>query len=403
MRRSYYETKKSIRWFLQSVDAVTDFSVRLLPAQKLPPRADSEPFRVLLLTMGHLGDTLVFSYILPLIQERYPGAIIDVVAGSWCDPIWQHNPHVRRVIHVDHLICNRRPLSLAQKLGIHWQTSYQAIQQLREAVYDISLDIRYADPPSHFLLPFIKARKRIGMGTRRFGGLLDAEFFVPQRGSTFHHVAVSTPLFRALGLTASLETLKPVFYVKETALETLQAKLNASLGDRSAILICPETGMTEKNMPAQFWQRLLLRLMTETDAAVVWSGQKAETADWLNNPDLAPFRHRLVNAVSKLTIDDLATLAKHALLAITLDSFPAHLCPIFCPLIAFYKKNGTGFEFFPIGNQPIVIIHDHAESRNATLPRPHFESMYVQDVDGDETLRLTILKIRQLKALTVQP
>ena len=85
------------------------------------------------MTSGHLGDALILTYTFPLIRARFPDAQIDVMAGSWCDPIWQDNPYIRRVIHLNHPNTSRRPLS---KLG-KWrellvQTSRAAINTLRE-------------------------------------------------------------------------------------------------------------------------------------------------------------------------------------------------------------------------------------------------------------------------------
>jgi heptosyltransferase-3 len=397
--RRYYERKPLIRLFLRSIDLVTDLLVWLFRKKRVSSLP--QPSKILLLTFGHLGDTLVFSYILPLIHGQYPNAIIDVVASSWCDPIWKRNPHVRRVIHVDHLICNRRPIPFWKKVLIHWQTSLKAIRELRQEVYDVSLDIRYADPTSHFLLPFLNVRKSIGMGTRRFGGLLDAEYFVPERGSTFHHLAVSLPLFRELGLNTSLESIQPVFYFQETDAVSLARTLGFSTAEQPFVVLFPETGMEEKNMPVAFWQHLLVKLMNETDLAVVLCGQHNQSSQIFESESLKPFQSRLIDAVGKLTIEDIATLAKRARLAISLDSFPAHLSGIFCPLIAFYKKNGTGFEFFPIGNQPIVIIHEHLGSQGATLPRPGFETIFVDEIDQESTQQLISRKIHQLNTLSL--
>ncbi|GAB3923052.1 glycosyltransferase family 9 protein [Larkinella terrae] len=397
--RRYYERKPLIRLFLRSVDFVTDGLVWLFSKKRTS--SFTEPSKILLLTFGHLGDTLVFSYILPLIRTKYPNSIIDVVASSWCDPIWKRNPHIRQVIHVDHLICNRRPIPFWKKVLIHWQTSLKAIRQLRQEVYDLSLDIRYADPTSHFLLPFLSVQKSIGMGTRRFGGLLDAEYFVPERGSTFHHLAVSMPLFHELGLDIRLESLKPIFYFQETGLEALTPKLGFPVADQPFVLLFPETGMEEKNMPVAFWQRLLENLLNETKLAVILCGQNNQSSRIFENDELKPFRNRLIDAVGKLTIEDIATLAKRARLAISLDSFPAHFSGIWCPVLSFYKKNGTGFEFFPIGNQPVIIIHDHVNSRGATLPRPGFESIFVDELDQKSTQRLISQKIHQLNSLSL--
>ncbi|HLK98790.1 MAG TPA: hypothetical protein VK364_13545, partial [Hymenobacter sp.] len=90
-----YCAPRRVAYPLRALDLVVDTYAGLVrKGQKMPV---TFPPTVLILTSGHLGDALILSYMFPLIHQRYPGAQIDVVAGSWCDPIWADNPYVRRV------------------------------------------------------------------------------------------------------------------------------------------------------------------------------------------------------------------------------------------------------------------------------------------------------------------
>ncbi|GAB3269233.1 hypothetical protein GCM10027347_39150 [Larkinella harenae] len=388
--RRYYERKLSIRLFLWSVDLVTDFLVWLFGKNRTSP--PGAPTSILILTFGHLGDALILSYVFPLIQARYPNAHIDLVAGSWIKPIIDANPAVRRFISVDHIVANRRRQSFLQRVWAYWRSFWQALGALRWETYDYSLDIRYADPPSHFLLPFIRVRKSIGMGTRRYGGLLDHEFFVPPIGSAFHHFSVSEPLFRALGIDARLETIQPVFPLPASSPNELARHLGQPLPPQPFILLFPETGESRRQLSVPFWQELTERMLKETVATLILCGQQKESTAIFQHPKFAPSTYRLIDAVGKLNLNDLANLARQARLALTLESMPAHLCAIFCPVIAFFK-NGTGAEFFPIGNFPVTVIHNHKASQDYILPRVGFKQFYTESFETPAVYSVIIQKV----------
>lgn len=387
--RRYYERKPLIRLFLRSVDFVTDGLAWLLKKKSAPEPAN--PPKILVLSFGHLGDTLILSYVFPVIKEKYPGAVIDLVVGSWCNPVLATNPNVRRVINIEHLVANRRRQAFPVRVWAYWRSFWQAIPELRREWYDYSIDIRHADPPSHFILPFIRVKKSIGMGTRRFGGLLDKAFYVPPIGSAFHHFAVSEPLFRELGIDVRLETVRPVFQLPKAPTASLAERLGRTVTAEPIILLFPETGEPRRHLSAVFWEQLTTRLLKETSATLILCGQQQSSAAIFQHIPQTHPSSRLVDAVGKLSLTELATLAGHARLAFTLESMPAHLCAVFCPVIAFFK-NGTGAEFFPIGNFPVTVVHNHKASQHFVVPRPGFEQRYSEAFETPEIVDFIIQK-----------
>ena len=379
MSRKYCAPRR-VAYPLRLLDWFVDALVRPASRQNGAP-ANQRP-RMLMMSSGHLGDTLILTYLFPLIVERYPQAEIDVLAGDWCDPVLAHNPYVRRVIHWNHVGTNRRAISGLQKMADHVSSLRQAVVLLNDEVYDYSVDIRFSDSPMHQILPFIRVKRSIGFGTRGLGGLLDDELFLPD--GEFHHVEILLNLLAQMDVHATLRDIRPYFPHVNTARTTLGQKLpQLQLPRQPIIAVFPESGADNRFLPDIFWQQLLGELLTRTEAIIVGCGQRIGTTALMkkvaaNNPDQA---HRIVDATAKLTIDELAALSEQASLAFTLESFPAHLCAIFCPLIAYYF-NGTGLQFFPIANFETLLFHNHQNSRDLMLDRPHYQSRYVDEFDS---------------------
>ncbi|SOD78330.1 glycosyltransferase family 9 protein [Spirosoma fluviale] len=374
-----YCAPRSIAYPLQLLDIVVDaYASRSVRKQDSVPVTD-EP-AILLMTSGHLGDALILSYTFPLIRQQYPNARIDILAGSWCDPIWQDNPYIRRVIHLNHIGTSRRPLSKLQKWQDFWQTTKAAIKTLSDTVYDYSVDIRFSDSPMHFILPYLKVKRKIGYGTRGFGGLLDDEFFMPDE--EVHNVDLILRLLKPMGVEARLETIEPYFVHPPESPEQLWAKLGFPVPAYKPILICPESGDPIRMLPVDYWCELSTQLLQESQNPLVFSGQKAFTAEVYErvratNPTAVD---RLISGVNKLSLQDMASLSEQSQAAFTLDSLPMHLCCLGCPTLSF-QKNGMGIQFFPISSKRTLVIHNHELSRSLTLDRPGFESEYVTAFD----------------------
>jgi len=378
-----YCAPRSVAYPLQLLDVVVDRYAQGAYRRRNYGAVNEAAPAILLMSSGHLGDALVLTYTFPLIRQRFPNARIDVLAGSWCDPIWKDNPYINRVVHLDHVNTNRRAVSRWQKWRTFGRSTRQAIQTLRDTVYDYSIDIRFSAAPMHFVLPYLKVKRKIGYGTRGFGGLLDDEFFMPD-GET-HNFELILTLLRPLGIDADLRVVKPYFFHPAQTPEQLWARLSRPVPAHRPILICPESGDPVRMLTTDFWAILVEKLLRETAGPLVFIGQQPFTTGLYDQlVKLHPAdADRLVPAVGKLRLDDIASLSEQALAAFTLDSLPTHLCCLGCPTVSF-QKNGQGIQFFPIGSQPTLVLHNHALSQTLTLDRPGLRSAYVTGFDRPE-------------------
>ncbi|GAB2565997.1 glycosyltransferase family 9 protein [Spirosoma areae] len=375
-----YCAPRSIAYPLQLLDVVVDQYARGSYGRRNYGLPNHDAPTILMMTSGHLGDALILTYAFPLIRQQYPNAQIDMLAGSWCDPIWKDNPYVRQVVHLNHVSTNRKPISKWAKWQEFFRTTTSAIQALRDTVYDYSVDVRFSDSPMHFVLPYLKIKRKIGFGTRGFGGLLDNEFFLPD--GEVHNFDLILKLLQPMGIKADLQTIEPRFFHPAVSPTQLWSQINRPVPAQKPILICPESGAEVRMLSVDYWCQLASRLLAEGPYPLIFSGQKAFTTELYErvlaaNPAAA---ERLIPATGKLTLQDIASLSEQAQAAFTLDSLPMHLCCLGCPTLSF-QKNGMGIQFFPIASQPTLVLHNHGPSRNLTIDRPGFVSEYVASFD----------------------
>lgn len=383
-----YCAPRSVAYPLQLLDIVVDQYAQGAYSQRQYGPVNRESPTILMMTSGHLGDALILSYAFPLIRERYPHAHIDVLAGSWCDPIWRDNPYIRRVVHLNHVGTNRRPVSTWAKWQAFYQTTKAAINTLRDTEYDYSIDTRFSDSPMHFVLPYLRVKQKIGFGTRGFGGLLDEEFFLPD--GEVHTFDLILDLLKPLGVAGDIRTVAPYFFHPPQTPAQLWDKLKQPVPIPKPILLCPESGNSVRALPIDYWCQLADRLLVEGPYPLVFSGQTAYTTELYErvlaaNPSAA---NRLRSTVGKLSLNDLASLSEQSQAAFTLDSLPLHLCCLGCPTLAF-QKNGLGVQFFPIASQPTMVLHNHLPSRSLTIDRSGFQSEYVSSFD-EKTLEIAL-------------
>ncbi len=375
-----YCAPRSIGYPLQLLDVVVDGYARGAYKKRNYGPVNTDAPVILLMTSGHLGDALILSYAFPLIRARYPNAQIDVLAGSWCDPIWKDNPYIRRVVHLNHVSTNRRPLSSWEKWQEFFRTSKSAVDTLGDTVYDFSVDVRFSDSPMHFVLPWLKVKQKFGFGTRGFGGLLDREFFIPD--GEIHNFDLILMVLKPMGVSGSLETVAPYFFHPAQSPAQLWAKMNRPVPAQKPVLIFPESGSDVRMLSIDFWAKLATQLLAETPYPLIFSGQKAFTKALYERvlADNPADAERLVPAVGTLKLSDVASLSEQSQAAFTLDSLPMHLCCLGCLTFSF-QKNGMGIQFFPISSQPTTVLHNHLLSKELTINRPGFVSEYVTTFD----------------------
>lgn len=354
--------------------------------RKLAPINHDSP-RILVASLGHLGDALTVTYMFPLIKKTYPNATIDLLTAQWCEPVNLHNPYVNQTIYINHFQTNRRKISRWEKIKDFYQTFHQALSVLRQSDYDFYIDIRYSDAVAHFVLPFISAKKAYGFSRRALGGLLDKEFDVPTH--EFHHFDMYFMLLREIGVKGSFADIEPYFPINESvSLEKIQEKIG--LTNEAFFMLFPESGGEHKQLSVEFWAKLVEQILHQHPLKVLLCGQTSMSKQiWSLVAD--DFKTQLIDTSSKISIQEIGVLSQNAKFALTLDSFPEHFCCIFGKTITLFK--GTGYPFFPLANFPVYLIHNHKPSIGLPFERENVEIVYQSTIETDAVKTLVLKKI----------
>ncbi len=384
-----------VRWKLV-VQRCTDYFVDLYSKffhKKDISERNAEPKQILLVTLGHLGDALIASFIFPLIRERYPKTALDVLTGEWCKPVLENNPYIRDLIFFEHFRANRSSISGWKKFMRHNNTARSALKTILLKRYDLSIEGRVHYPNGNLLCYRGKIKRRVGFGSGGYGSLLTDEVLFPSR-SNFHLLDALLEELRIVGIDETLESIKPYF---TTSIEVIQ-KLHpfAFCFQKPFVIIHPESGNIKRRLSREFWLQIVQSIIHATDYMIVICGtEKASSylSDFLSE-NLSEGKERIIDTVGKLSLDEFFVLSRYAKAAFTVESLAVHLCAINCETISFYKK-GSGTLFFPIPNKKSTMIHNHLPSKGAIV-HPKIVNHFVNDIESKETTALVAEIIQSL-------
>lgn len=390
MKFRKYCALRRVLYFLWLKDFFIDIYAQLIYKPSLRKLQNNDFPKLLFFNSGHLGDALIMSYCFPDIKKKHPNIAIDVVCGEWCRFVFDKNPLVRNVIIQNHFMTNRSALSGFKKFVNHIKTAILAVQKLKQETYDFSIDVRHSGAVSHWILPFIKVKKSFGYGTRGYGGLLEKEFFLPK--NPFHSYDTISILLKEIDVETDKLNVEAYLPFESENTEILAKKIeNLS----NSILVFPESGGEIKMFDNNFWVKFCSEILEKQANDLLFCGEKEFTKNLFSHLQnkLPQFKYRIKNT-GKLRLSEVATLPQIAKAAITLDSFPAHLCSIFCKTLVL-SKNAAGYQYFPLNNAPILMLHDHSASRMLSLERKYFVSEYVETLNNifeDESKMKEILE-----------
>ncbi|WP_435354389.1 glycosyltransferase family 9 protein [Emticicia sp. SJ17W-69] len=376
MKFRKYCALRRVMYFLWLKDIFVDIYAQLIYKPRLKTLQTTSSTNLLFFNSGHLGDALMMSYCFPEIKKKYPNSVIDVVCGEWCKFIFEKNPNVRNVIIQNHYMTNRSDISVLKKIINHFKTARLATKKLKKETYDFSIDVRYSGAVSHWILPFIKVKKSYGFGTRGYGGLLEKEFFLPD--NLFHSYNMTATLLNEINVKTNVSEAVVYLPFQSKNLEKTEIKV---VNLANSVVVFPESGDEIKMFDYDFWIKFCQEILEKVSYDLLLCGEKGftETLFGKLQQKLPNFKNRIF-FTGKISLLEVAILPQMGIAAVTLDSFPAHLCSIFCKTLVLSKK-AMGYEFFPINNKETLLFHDHLPSLQLSLDRKGFSAHYIEDLD----------------------
>lgn len=379
--RQYINKGRSEKYPMMFMDFLID-NYRKIFKRKSYGEPNWENPKILFFANGHLGDALQISYLFPLLKKRFPNCTIHVVAGNWCDPVWKHNSFVDKVIHLNDYRTNRKKVSGFQIFQEFLKTTKSTIRELQKEVYDFSIDVRYSNDQFLFVLPFIKVRKSIGYGTRGMGGLLDVEVEMPPLPR--HNMDWLLALLKPLGIEEKTETIEPYFEVPNEYSVSLKEKLDKLGVKNEYFVILPESGAIEKMFVVDFWVKLITELQEKSpNTQILISG----LTDHCDEIAAQTQNSNVISLKKLLSIHEVAVLSKNSKGVFCLDSFPCHLCTIFCSVVTYFQIDHL--LFLPINKYPIFVYHYQNPADWKQMNRVGFHNEQITAFD-DILIRKTV-------------
>ena len=364
-----------------------------------PARVVTEPRRILLVQLDHLGDAVLTSPLLARLRAAYPNAVIDVLASASNQEVFEADPNVDRVHRAEKTWFERRRGRSAMFTAV-WSLG----RTLRRRKYDLGIDVR-GDILTVFVLALAGIPRRAGwaMGGGAFL-LTDVAEWIPGR----HEVRARLALLETLGVPETegparvavhpddadrvtiahrlrqawpelWSELEPI-HAKENALArpsplparnaaTIARRASRSLGwddsepdwlhagrfgEPAPILAAHlGAGTAAKRWPPGHWKVLLERFLAEGWRVVVVGGPDDVDASAALTPS-----PNLVDWTGTLSVTETAALLERADLFIGADSGPSHLAASAgIPSVILFSGTNRVAQWRPWSRRSLVIRH----------------------------------------------
>jgi len=340
-KRDYLYKNKKVLFVLKIIDFVID----LLPIKKR--KIPQKVAKILLIKPDHLGDVLLLTSVLPLIQKKYPDAKIDIVIGSWSRVILKNNPCINKIYEVDHFRLNRSKKSFFIKFKKFLKDFFIVLKQIKKEKYDICINFRSYGDNLIILQLLSQAKYNIAFGSAGFGGFLDCEVNY-KKGK--HEVEYFLELLNQIGIKEIKENLQSFIYISNEDKHYVQEVLSKNnLENKEFIIIHPGSGDKNKLKDTAFWKQLINKI----DKKIVFCGTKDEK--YLIK-DLV--EKNSINLMGVFSISQLIEFYKYAKIIYTVDSLAGHLASMInVPTVSFYSDFTDTNRWRPIGKNVRVCIN----------------------------------------------
>jgi ADP-heptose:LPS heptosyltransferase len=306
------------RWGLRAVDAVLD----RWPSRTASTPASVAPRRVLLALGGHMGDAIIATSAVAAVRILAPQTEIGVVVGSWMLAAIEGLPDVGLVHVVDHWKSNRTEPTLAGRARRYATSWRRAVREIRDAHYDVAIDLYPYFPNSATLLLAAGVPRRVGYTSAGFGGLYTDP--VPYVDDLLHVAEQHGRLIaRALG-REPLAAPPPVRLpeVPSDVHDRARAILAAAGVDGDDYLVAHMAAATpQREWRGDRWRATLARFAGDGHR-IVCTGLAGREADLAAS--ITAGLPGSVNLCGQLTWDELMAVISRATVVLSVDTAIAH-------------------------------------------------------------------------------
>ena len=325
---------------IDAAGAACAYLTRLLLPRRSYQTSEGEPRRILVVQFDHLGDAVITTAIFKPLRQRYPDALIDVLAAPWNREIFERVPEVNQV-HVcrhNRFACGGSGTWIAAT--VVWGL------RMRRRRYDLAVDVR-GELPHNVLLWLTGARRRLGWANGGGGFLLtDMPAFVVNRPEVDSRAA----LLECLGIRCRgglQPTLTPTLTATESA-EMVWKEFGTADG-HARIVLHIGAGTSAKRWPTEHWRTLVEHLTSEKQAIIALVGTSGDRSTAQSILGISSSAH-VADWTGRFSVDELAAVLQSADVLIGADSGPAHLAAaVGTPVVALFSGTNSVEQWQPRG------------------------------------------------------
>jgi heptosyltransferase-2 len=317
---------------------VWDAVCRLLPKRR--DRAEREIRRVLIANWAHLGDALIASSLVSLLQACLPRAQIGFLAGSWGRAVVENLSGIRWLHTVDHWRLSRRQTSLWRKLSLYLADRGRALREIRSVGYDAAIETYHFFPNSASLLWQAGILRRIGYSSGGGGPLFtDTLPWIP---TDRHIAAYHGDLLRML--------LGPASPIPPPAMPEIDRRGTPSPAisglESSYVVMHMGAGNPLKEWPERKWIELAAALVGEGNQ-IVFTGQGAREARTVKG--VCQLLGCGIDLCDRLEWSQWVELIRGARLLVGLDSVAGHVAAAtHTPSVLIYTGMANDVQWRPL-------------------------------------------------------
>lgn len=303
----------------------------------------SVPQTILLSNLGHLGDVVLMSSLLPVLKRTFPKIRIGVLIGSWAQEIVREHPLIDFIHIYDHWHAARTGEPLWRKMKKARGLFQSALKEIREIRYEVFLECRAHFPNSIFLAYRAKIPARLGLISSGFGSLLTHSLpWTEPKESVME--SIFALLIRFLGVVPS--TLTPYLPIRSSPHPSLP---------NSYLVIHMGSARPIQEWPLEKWRELCQRLIQEGHF-LVFTGKGAREAkeiQWVAK-DLPS----TIDLSDQLTCSAWMSVIKNGQLVISVDTGSGHMAAAMgTPAVLIYHGIRPFNLWRPLSDKAEIVTH----------------------------------------------
>lgn len=309
-----------------------------------------QPKAILLVNAGHLGDVIISTALFPVIKDAFPKASLGFLTGSYSRPVVEAHPLLDRTHFLDHWYQSRLGSNaFVRAWRYHRRDRLAMVRELKEAQYDVALDVRAWFPNLVPLLYHAEIPVRIGYTRVGFGPLLTHT--LPYAYDRRHELEHQLDLLRFWGvpdksLALAQPTLAPIPDEARRRVTTLMR------GNGRYRVLHPASSTAVRDWTLQGWAALARNLLAEGVTPVLTGTGARDSAMTQAILQAAP---GTVSTVGQLSWKELLALLAAAEAVYSVETSIGHAAAALGrPVIAIYGGMADPAHWAPLGSQVVT-------------------------------------------------